>query len=367
MVQYCPTCSGGANVGYVGASSGYLQFNGVTASMTGSYTLRIDYANGDAVRIGFLSVNGGQGRQISFPSTGGFSTVGSLQTTVTLNQGNNNTLRFYNPNTGHWAPDFDRIGVNCRPAPPTDFNSDGKPDYLLYNLETRQIAVWYLNNNIHIGGAYGNTLPDGFRVIDAADFNRDGRSDFALFNASTGQTRIWYLSGVNGITLIGSASGPRLPHGWELVGSGDFNNNGKPDYLIFNVSTRQTAIWYLNNNVFLAEAFGPNIPRPWKLVGSADFNRDGKRDYLLFNPNTQASVIWYLSGTLRRIGSAAGPPITAGSNLSGVADFNRDGKPDYLLLNASSNETAIWYLNNNLHIGTAVGPTLPPGYTLAAP
>ena len=40
----------------------------------------------------------------------------------------------------------------------TDFNNDGKPDYLLYNASTRQTALWYLNNNVHIGGASGPTL-----------------------------------------------------------------------------------------------------------------------------------------------------------------------------------------------------------------
>ena len=169
--------------------------------------------------------------------------------------------------------------------PPTDFNRDGKPDYLLYNPGTRQTAVWYLNNNVLIGGAFAPTLPVGWRVIDVADFNRDGRPDYALFNASTRQTAIWYLSGVNGVTFIGSAYGPTPPVGWALVATGDFNNDLKPDFVIFNASTRQTAIWYLNNNVFIGGAFGPSIPAPWSLVGIADFNRDGKRDYLLFNPN----------------------------------------------------------------------------------
>jgi plastocyanin len=250
--------------------------------------------------------------------------------------------------------------------PPTDFNRDGKPDYLLYNAGTRQTAVWYLNNNVLIGGAAAPPPPVGWRVIDVADFNRDGRTDYALFNAGTRRTAIWYLSGVNGVTFIGSAFGPTPPLGWALVATGEFNNDGKPDYVIFNASTRQTAIWYLNNNVFIGGAFGPSIPAPWSLVGIADFNRDGKRDYLLFNPNTRNSVIWYLSGTVR-IGSAFGPTIAAGYNLTGAADFNRDGKPDYVLFNPSTRQTAIWYLNNNVLIGTAVGPTLVAGYTLAAP
>ena len=127
--------------------------------------------------------------------------------------------------------------------PPTDFNRDGKPDYLLYKPSTRQTAVWFLNNNVFIGGAFAPTLPVGWRVIDAADFNRDGRPDYALFNASTRQTAIWYLSGVNGVTFIGSAFGPTPPVGWALVGTGEFNNDWRADFVIFNASTRQTAIW----------------------------------------------------------------------------------------------------------------------------
>ena len=61
--------------------------------------------------------------------------------------------------------------------------------------------------------------------------------------------------------------GPTLPVGWALVAAADFNGNGKPDYVLYNASTRQTAIWYLNNNVFVSAAFGPAIPAGWSLVG----------------------------------------------------------------------------------------------------
>ena len=54
----------------------------------------------------------------------------------------------------------------------TDFNNDGKPDYLLYNASTHQTAIWYLNNNVHIGGAFGPTLWSGWSLVGVADFNR---------------------------------------------------------------------------------------------------------------------------------------------------------------------------------------------------
>src|SRR5437773_9084150 len=56
-----------------------------------------------------------------------------------------------------------------------------------------------------------------------------------------------------------SGDGP-LGDGWSLRAVGDFNGDSKPDYVLFNFNTRQTAIWYMNNNVFVSGAFGPTLP-----------------------------------------------------------------------------------------------------------
>ncbi len=93
MIQSCPTCSGGAKVGFVGNNSGTLQFNGVTANASHRYVVTIWYTNGDAVRYALLSVNGGDGTPVSFPSTGSFQTVGSIQTTITFERWQQHRLR----------------------------------------------------------------------------------------------------------------------------------------------------------------------------------------------------------------------------------------------------------------------------------
>jgi hypothetical protein len=119
VIQSCLNCSGGFDVGFVGNNSGTLQFNQVFANASGRLNVRIWYANGDAVRYALLSVNGGPGTSLTFPSTGSFQTLGSIQTTLTnLNPGSNNTLKFSNPIVGDWAPDFDRIEVTCTIPPP---------------------------------------------------------------------------------------------------------------------------------------------------------------------------------------------------------------------------------------------------------
>src|SRR5438034_1044989 len=148
----------------------------------------------------------------------------------------------------------------------TDFNGDGKPDFLLYNVSTRQTAIWYLNNNVHIGSALGPTLPVGWELAGVADFNRDGHPDYLLFNATTRRTAIWYLAVV---TRVAAPYGPTIPAVWvwQLAATTDFNGDGKPDYVLYKGTTGQTAIWYLSNNVHIASAAGPTVPAGgWSLA-----------------------------------------------------------------------------------------------------
>ena len=139
FVLSCPTCSGGFKVGYVGNNSGTLQFNAVGIVVPGRHTVTISYTNGDPVRYALLSVNGNQGMPLTFPSTGSFQTVGSIQATVVLNTGCN-TLEFHNPIVGSWTPDFDQIQFNC-PTLPTSY---------LGNISTRSVVQ--TGDNVMIGG-----------------------------------------------------------------------------------------------------------------------------------------------------------------------------------------------------------------------
>lgn len=244
-----------------------------------------------------------------------------------------------------------------------DFNNNGHPDYVLHSANTRQTAIWYLNNNVYVSAAYGPTLISGWGLRAAADFNRDSHPDYALFDSVTERTGLWYLSGP---TLIGNAFGPTLPNGWELAGAADFNGDNKPDYMLYNGSTHQTAVWYLNNNIYVGGGFGPTLPAGWVLVGAADFDRDGHTDYVLFHPSSGYTAIGYLSG-LTLIGAAWGPTLPSGWALVATADFNGDGHPDYVLYSSATRQTAIWYLNNNAFVSGALGPTLPVGWSLVAP
>ena len=49
-----------------------------------------------------------------------------------------------------------------------------------------------------------------------------------------------------------------MANGYDRMGTADFNGDGSPDYVLYNGGTRRTAIWYLNNNIFISGAYGPH-------------------------------------------------------------------------------------------------------------
>jgi elongation factor P hydroxylase len=192
------------------------------------------------------------------------------------------------------------------------------------------------------------------------DFNNDGHPDYLLYSSSTRQTAIWYL---DRNVFIGSAFGPTLPANWMVVAVADFNRDGHPDYLLLNATTRQTVIWYMNNNIHVTGNVGPTLPAGWQVAATDDFNGDGYPDLVLYNPSTRQTVVWFMRNNVHVTGSY-GPTLPVGWTLAGVADFNGDGRPDYALFNASTHQTVIWYMSGVTHTSGRYGPTIAAGYDL---
>jgi FG-GAP-like repeat len=268
--------------------------------------------------------------------------------------------------TGTYQLSYSR---NADPAK-ADFNHDGLPDWVLENPATGQLAIWYLglNGTSIVGGGFARSLPAGWALVDADHFGSSTTfTDLLLYNHTTQQTGFWFL---NNSGLIGGAVGSTLPAGWTLLLSQDFNGDTNPDLLLENLATRQTAVWYLSpyryGNIVSGGEFGPTLPAGWVVTGAADFNGDGRGDLLLWNSSTRQTAIWYLNGA--NATGALGPTTPPGWRPAGVDDFNRDGKPDLVIWNPSTHQTAIWHLNNNVLLSNSVyGPSVPAGWSLVAP
>jgi hypothetical protein len=110
----CATCSGGSKVRQIGNAAGYVTFNGISAPVSGAYQLTITYELGDPTkpRTFYVSVNGGAAATFTMTSnTTNWNAPLSATVSVTLASGNN-SVKFYNPNAGSYAPDLDKISVH---------------------------------------------------------------------------------------------------------------------------------------------------------------------------------------------------------------------------------------------------------------
>jgi FG-GAP-like repeat len=189
------------------------------------------------------------------------------------------------------------------------------------------------------------------------------RTVLGLYNPSTHETRLWYM---NNNVHVGTVAGPRVPAGWGPVSAADFNGDGHIDVLLFNPTTRQTWIAYLGTG-HAAGLYGPTLPSDRQVVATADFNDDGHPDFVLLISSTRQTSIWYMNNNIH-IGTALGPTLGLFGPLVAVSDFNGDGKPDYLLaryLTQLGTLTYILYMNNNVQVVSASGPRISLAWFLA--
>ncbi|HEU0046835.1 MAG TPA: hypothetical protein VFQ43_04405, partial [Nitrososphaera sp.] len=95
-----------------------------------------------------------------------------------------------------------------------------------------------------------STFASGLNVPIGLAFDASGN----LFEADQGSGTIFKFTPAGVKTTF--ASGLSQPSGLAFEppatspSAYDFNRDGKPDYVLFDAVTHQTAVWYLNNNVF---------------------------------------------------------------------------------------------------------------------
>ncbi|MEO5775046.1 MAG: VCBS repeat-containing protein, partial [Sphingomicrobium sp.] len=145
---------------------------------------------------------------------------------------------------------------------------DGRSTYCYDRADNRRTV------NVALSAA-GSTSTDGLcsNAADGNDANGDGRDDI-LWRSDTGTFTNWLAQANGGFVANAANVWSEVPLTWEVVGTGDFNGDGKDDVL-----------WRQNDGLltdWLATAGGgyqansanswSPVPTSWQVVGTADFN-----------------------------------------------------------------------------------------------
>jgi hypothetical protein len=195
------------------------------------------------------------------------------------------------------------------------------------------------------------------RVIAVSDFNNDGKQDFVVGGAG-GQLSVFLGNGSGGFT---AASGSPFGAAMDPIAlvTGDFNNDGNADVAVANASLNTVSVWLGNGaGGFTA---GPGSPyaagtQPSAIV-SGDFNGDGNCDMAVTNLGSN-NVTVLLGNGLGRFRGATGSPFAVGSQPVSVAaaDFNGDGKTDLAIGNRGDSTFTVLLATGNSFAATGASP-----------
>jgi hypothetical protein len=233
----------------------------------------------------------------------------------------------------------------------TDFNRDGRPDFVTASAGTGEAGVFLRT----AGGSFatgprrvvadpgsGATL----RAVRGTDLDRDGKMDLVALTSSTlgnpfGVTgTVHTLRQTSGATL----QAPVTAFGTSSTGASslavaDVDRDGRPDALVGsqdgdvdvarNTSPRSApaALSFTQPAGSPFEADGsPGYNRPT----TADFDQDGDQDIVSGRQGATTATILDNDGDGQRF--TARPPVTdLGFGRPLTADFNQDGRPDFLI------------------------------------
>jgi len=235
-----------------------------------------------------------------------------------------------------------------------DFDDDGKTDLLWRHDTSGENVVWFMNGVDMVSGTFTNPpvfTDTRWTIVGTSDFNGDGRADFLWRHATSGENVVWYMNGADLVGGTFTTPSALSDVRWKMVGTGDFNLDGQADILWRHDTSGENVLWYMNGTVLTGGTFTtPSALTDvrWKMAGVGDFNRDGKPDVLWHHTVSGQAVLWYMDGSVLIGGRFTDPPGLSDTDwrMVAVADYNGDERPDIVWRHQATGQNVVWFMDD---------------------
>jgi hypothetical protein len=229
-----------------------------------------------------------------------------------------------------------------------DFDGDGLNDLLWQDSQNGYLAAWLLTGTHAVKAAV--SLSHGandqtWRIVGTGDFNTDGKPDIVWHNNASGNLRVWYMDGVTRTSQI-SIDGVGDTR-WRVAGIGDFNGDQKPDIIWQHDTAGWLAVWLMNGPTLIGglDMTPVQVDVQWKIAGTADLNADGKTDLVWRNINNGEVGAWLMNGVNRiRYVPITPQYVDKEWRIASVVDVDGDQTPDLVWHHVQQGWVAVWYM-----------------------
>ena len=212
-----------------------------------------------------------------------------------------------------------------------DSDDDGRLDVLFKEFSSPYLGQLWHNRESGFTNAPLAGVPNATAGVAAwGDYDNDGQMDLLLLTSSNGVSgsQLWRNTG-SGFVKVPIPGLPQVSGG--SAAWGDYDNDGRPDFLITGWNTNNSAIAQLWHNT--RDGF-TNVPIPGLAgvvqgsIAWADYDNDGWRDFLVIGGSS--SQLWRnTSSGFTNVPIFGLPGVPRGLAVWG--DYDGDGKLDFLL------------------------------------
>jgi hypothetical protein len=218
-----------------------------------------------------------------------------------------------------------------------DFNGDGYLD-IVWTSAKRDIKIWFGKGNSFSGSSYVASYPAGWQVIGAGDIDGDGKTDLLLRykSGSRGKFGYWIMNGSKRVRTWSTAT----TTAYSVGATGDFNGDGKLD-IAWTSSKGDVKLWLGNGTSFSSSKYVGSYGAGWSMAGAGDVDGDGKSDLLFVykSGGTARFGYWIQNGATRtRTWSTS---FNANYRIASTGDFNSDGFLDVAWTSAAR-DVQLW-------------------------